>query len=214
VLSVIAGLQKATFGGVVIDGTQVDEPGMDRGVVFQSPHLLPWLSAGDNVALAVGQAFPKYGRRQRREQAEKYLELLGIPECYDQLPAELSLGTQQCVSLARALSLEPKFLLLDEPFSMLDSLTRLDLQDTLLEVWEKLRRIVVMVTHDIDEALYLADRLLLMTDGPEARIGEILSLPFPRPRRRAAVLDHPEYYACRSHVIDFLENHQRQFASG
>src|SRR5205807_9278786 len=121
------------------------------------------------VELAAGRAFPKYSRRQRREQAEEYLSLLGISECYDQPPAELSLGTQQCVSLARALSLEPAFLLLDEPFSMLDSLTRLDLQDTLLEAWEKLRRIVVMVTHDIDEALYLADRLLLMTDGPEAR---------------------------------------------
>jgi nitrate/nitrite transport system ATP-binding protein len=204
VLSIIAGLQKATFGGVVINGREVDEPGTDRGVVFQSPCLLPWLSAGENVALAVGRAFPKYNRKQRREQAERYLELLRVADCYDQKPTELSLGTQQCVSLARALSLEPSFLLLDEPFSMLDSLTRLDLQDTLLEVWEKLRRIVVMVTHDIDEALYLADRLLLMTDGPEAHIGENMRVPFGRPRRRAEVLDDPEYYACRSRVLDFL----------
>jgi nitrate ABC transporter ATP-binding subunit len=211
VLSILAGLQKATFGGVAIDGKQVDEPGTDRGVVFQSPCLLPWLSAGENVALAVRRAFPNYNARQRKDQAEKYLELLGIADCYEQSPAELSLGTQQCVSLARALSLEPRFLLLDEPFSMLDSLTRFDLQDTLLEVWEKLRRIVVMVTHDIDEALYLADRLLLMTDGPEARIGEVLHVPFARPRRRADVLDHPEYYECRTHVMDFLENHARQF---
>jgi len=211
VLSIIAGLQKATFGGVCINGTQVDEPGMDRGVVFQSPCLLPWLTAGENVELAVGRAFPQYSHKQRQEQVEKYLELLGILDCYKQLPSELSLGTQQCVSLARALSLEPHFLLLDEPFSMLDSLTRLDLQDTLLEVWEKLRRIVIMVTHDIDEALYLSDRLLLMTDGPEARIGEILDIPFGRPRRRTEVLDHPEYYPCRTRVIDFLENHGRQF---
>jgi nitrate/nitrite transport system ATP-binding protein len=211
VLSMIAGLQKATLGGVVINGTEVDEPGMDRGVVFQSPCLLPWLSAGENVELAVRRAFPKLGRQQRRAQAEKYLELLGIPDCYHQPPAELSLGTQQCVSLARALSLEPRFLLLDEPFSMLDSLTRLDLQDTLLEVWEKLRRIVVMVTHDIDEALYLADRLLLMTDGPEARVGEVLTVPFARPRRRTEVLEHPQYEQYRARIIDFLENHQRQF---
>jgi nitrate/nitrite transport system ATP-binding protein len=123
----------------------------------------------------------------------------------------LSLGTQQCVSLARALALEPRFLLLDEPFSMLDSLTRFELQDTLLRVWEQKRRIVVMVTHDIDEALYLADRLVLMTDGPEARVGEILSVPFPRPRVRAAVLADPQYYASRRRIIDFLEHHGRQF---
>jgi nitrate/nitrite transport system ATP-binding protein len=210
VLSIIAGLLQATFGGVVINGKEVREPGTDRGMVFQSPCLLPWLSAGENVELAVGRAFPQYGRKQRRAQAEKYLELLRIPECYRHMPAELSLGTQQCVSLARSLSLEPKFLLLDEPFSQLDSLTRLDLQDTLLEVWEKLRTIVVMVTHDIDEALYLSDRLLLMTDGPEARVGEILAPSFSRPRRRVDVLENPEYYAFRTSVIDFLENHAQQ----
>jgi len=210
VLSIIAGLLKATFGGVVINGKEVCEPGTDRGIVFQSPCLLPWLSAGENVALAVGRAFPRYGHRQRQQHAERYLELLGIPECYRQMPAELSLGTQQCVSLARALSLEPKFLLLDEPFSQLDSLTRLDLQDTLLEVWEKFRTTVVMVTHDIDEALYLADRLLLMTDGPEACIGEILETSFSRPRRRVDVLENPEYYNYRSRIIDFLENHAQQ----
>jgi nitrate/nitrite transport system ATP-binding protein len=207
VLSIVAGLQKATFGGVVIHGKEVDEPGSDRGVVFQSPSLLPWLTAGENVALAVTQAFPKYGAKERREQAEKYLELVGITGCYDQMPAELSLGTQQCVSLARALSMEPEFLLLDEPFSMLDSLTRFDLQDILLDVWEKARRIVVMVTHDIDEALYLSDRLILMTDGPDAYVGEVLRTPFARPRKRVDVLEHPEYYDCRTRVIDFLENH-------
>src|SRR5262245_44808180 len=213
VLSIIAGLQQATFGGVAINGKEVDEPGSDRGVVFQSPSLLPWLSAGENVSLAVGRAFPNYTRAQRREQAEKYLELVGAAGCYDQKPTELSLGTQQCVSMARALSIEPKFLLLDEPFSMLDSLTRLDLQDKLLDAWEKARRIVVMVTHDIDEALYLSDRLILMTDGPEACVGEILKTPFPRPRDRADVLEHPEYYEYRNRVLDFLENHAHQFAN-
>ena len=210
VLSILAGLQQATLGGIVIHGKEVVEPGSDRGVVFQSPCLLPWLTAGENVALAIGQAFPQYNRKQRKEQAEKYLELVGIAGCYDQQPAELSLGTQQCVSLARALSTEPEFLLLDEPFSMLDSLTRFDLQDTLLDAWEKARRIVVMVTHDVDEALYLADRLILMTDGPEAYVGEILKTPFPRPRKRVDVLEHPEYYEYRGKVIDFLENHVKQ----
>jgi len=213
VLSIIAGLQKATFGGVAIDGKHVDEPGNDRGVVFQSPSLLPWLSAGENVTLAVGRAFPSYTRAQRREQAEKYLALVGADDCYGQQPSELSLGTQQCVSMARALSIEPRFLLLDEPFSMLDSLTRLDLQDKLLDVWEESRKVVVMVTHDIDEALYLADRIVLMTDGPEARVGEVYTVPFPRPRNRTEVLDHPDYYACRSYLIDFLENHAKQFTT-
>jgi nitrate/nitrite transport system ATP-binding protein len=213
VLSILAGLQKATYGGVVVHGKEVDEPGRDRGVVFQSPSLLPWLTAGENVALAIGNAFPQYSRRRRKEQAEEYLALVGIAECFNQKPTELSMGTQQCVSLARALSIEPAFLLLDEPFSMLDSLTRFDLQDTLLEAWEKTKAIVVMVTHDIDEALYLADRLILMTDGPEAHDGEILNVPFARPRRRVDVLEHPEYYECRSRVIDFLENHAKQFAS-
>jgi nitrate ABC transporter ATP-binding subunit len=212
ILSIMAGLQKATYGGVVIHGAQVDEPGTDRGVVFQTPSLLPWLTAGRNVELAVARAFPKYSVAQRKAHAAKYMDLVGVAGCHGQLPAELSLGTQQCVSMARALSLEPAFLLLDEPFSMLDSLTRLALQDTLLEAWEKLRRIVVMVTHDIDEALYLADRLLLMTDGPEAQIGEIMDVPFGRPRSRLSVLEHPDYYACRRRVIDFLENHATQFA--
>jgi nitrate ABC transporter ATP-binding subunit len=209
VLSIIAGLQHATLGGVVIDGTEVVEPGADRAVVFQSPCLLPWLTARQNVALAM-----KQGRQKvRRHDVTRYLELVGAGDCADQMPNELSLGTQQCVSLARALSLEPRFLLLDEPFSMLDSLTRFELQDTLLQVWERQRKTVVMVTHDVDEALYLADRLILMTDGPAATVGEILAVPFPRPRERAAVLEHPEYYACHKRVIDFLENHARQSRS-
>jgi len=206
VLSIIAGLQQATLGGVVIDGTEVVEPGADRAVVFQSPCLLPWLTARQNVALAM-----KQGRQKvLRKNVTRYLELVGAGDCADLMPNELSLGTQQCVSLARALSLEPRFLLLDEPFSMLDSLTRFELQDTLLQVWERQRKTVVMVTHDVDEALYLADRLILMTDGPAATVGEILAVPFPRPRERTAVLEHAEYYACHQRVIDFLENHARQ----
>jgi nitrate/nitrite transport system ATP-binding protein len=209
VLSMIAGLQPATYGGVVIDGTQVVGPGAERSIVFQAPCLLPWLSARDNVLLAAAQRRGTTAAQQR-EIADHFLELVGVAEFGSQLPAQLSLGTQQCVSLARALSTEPRFLLLDEPFSQLDSLTRFDLQDTLLRVWEESGKTVVMVTHDVDEALYLADRLILMTDGPEAMVGDSLPVPFPRPRARAAVLGHPQYHRCRRHVIDFLEHHAHQ----
>lgn len=139
--------------------------------------------------------------------------MLGIADAADQHPGELSLGTQQCVSLARALATQPRFLLLDEPFSMLDSLTRFDLQDALLDAWDEDRRIVVMITHDVDEALYVADRLVLMTDGPAARVGDTFTVPFPRPRRRAAVLSHPEYHRSRRRIIDFLEHHADQSRS-
>jgi nitrate ABC transporter ATP-binding subunit len=200
VLSIIAGLQRATYGGVVIDGTEVTEPGAERAVVFQSPCLLPWLTVRENVKIAARNA----------ETADRYLEIVGVADAADQPPGELSLGTQQCVSLARALSVEPRFLLLDEPFSMLDSLTRFELQDTLLRVWEESGKTVVMVTHDVDEALYLADRLILMTDGPEATVGDVLRVPFTRRRSRAAVLGDPEYHRCRRHVIDFLEHHAQQ----
>jgi len=210
VLSMIAGLQRATCGRVVIDGAEADGPGSDRAVVFQAPCLLPWLTVRDNVALAVKQASPDLTRAERRTEVDRYLELAGVAGAAGQLPGELSLGMQQCVSLARALSVDPRFLLLDEPFSMLDSLTRFELQDILLEVWEQNRKIVVMVTHDVDEALYLADRLILMTDGPSARVGDILSVPFPRPRERLAVLEHPQYYELHGRVIDFLENQAGQ----
>ena len=209
VLSMIAGLQSATYGGVVIDGRQVIGPGAERAIVFQAPCLLPWRSARDNVLLAAAQR-PGTTVAQQRQAADYYLELVGVADVASQLPGQLSLGTQQCVSLARALSTEPRFLLLDEPFSQLDSLTRFDLQDTLLRVWEESGKTVVMVTHDVDEALYLADRLILMTDGPEAMVGDSLRVPFPRPRARAAVLGHADYHRCRRHVIDFLEHHAHQ----
>jgi nitrate/nitrite transport system ATP-binding protein len=209
VLSIVAGLQQATLGGVVIDGRQVTGPGPERAVVFQSPCLLPWLNARQNVDLALKRGGP----RRAGKTADDYLSLVGVGEAAGQLPAALSLGTQQCVSLARALSTEPRILLLDEPFAQLDSLTRFDIQDTLLRVWEESRRIVVMVTHDVDEALYLADRLILMTDGPQATVGEVLTVPFARPRVRADVLEHPDYLAVRGRVLDFLEHHAQQSRS-
>lgn len=211
VLSMLAGLAPATFGGVVIDGHEVRGPGPERAVVFQSACLLPWLTARENVALACAPV--ANGRRDAAARAAHYLDLVGVRDAAGQLPDALSLGTQQCVSLARALSTEPRFLLLDEPFSQLDSLTRFEMQDTLLRVWEESRRIVVMVTHDVDEALYLADRLILMTDGPEATVGDILDVPFPRPRVRHDVLSHPAYYDVRRQVIEFLEHHAHQSRS-
>ena len=210
VLSIVAGLDRATFGGVVIDGTQVVGPGAERAIVFQSPCLLPWLTARQNVELSAAQGTVRRSRSEIAATASHYLELVGVQDAAEQLPAQISLGTQQCVSLARALAVEPRFLLLDEPFSQLDSLTRFDLQDILLRVWERSGKTVVMVTHDVDEALYLADRLILMTDGPEATVGDVLTVPFPRPRTRAAVLGHPRYHESRRQVIDFLEHHAHQ----
>ena len=197
----------------MIDGREVTGPGPERAIVFQSPCLLPWMTARQNVEVAATQGVAQRSRAEARATADHYLELVGVGDVADQLPAQLSLGTQQCVSLARALAVEPRFLLLDEPFSQLDSLTRFALQDILLRVWEQSGKTVVMVTHDIDEALYLADRLILMTDGPEATVGDILRVPFPRPRARAAVLGHPSYHACRRQVIDFLDHHAHQSRS-
>ena len=210
VLSILAGLDRATLGGVVIDGAEVTDPGPERAIVFQAPCLLPWLTARQNVQVAATQGSVPKSRREALVTANHYLDLVGIADAADQLPPQLSLGTQQCVSLARALAVEPRFLLLDEPFSQLDSLTRFELQDILLRVWEASGKTVVMVTHDIDEALYLADRLILMTDGPEATVGGAITVPFPRPRVRPAVLAHPQYHACRRQVIDFLEHHAHQ----
>ena len=213
VLSIVAGLQESTFGGVIVDGTEVREPGLERAFVFQSPCLLPWLSAFENVLLAASQAHPNKPRAELRKLVTRYLSLVGIEEFATQLPAELSQGTQQRVALARALSQEPKILLLDEPFGMLDSLTRFELQDLVLDLWEKDRKTVVMVTHDIDEAIYLSDRIILMTDGPEARVGLDLKVGLPRPRCRHAVSQHPTYFDLHAQVIDFLESHSRQFSN-
>jgi nitrate/nitrite transport system ATP-binding protein len=210
VLSIVAGLDQATYGGVVIDGTEVTEPGPERAIVFQAPSLLPWMTARQNVQIAATRGSASRTSSQAVEAAVQYLELVGVGDAADQLPSRLSLGAQQCVSLARALAMEPRFLLLDEPFSQLDSLTRFELQDILLRVWERSGKTVVMVTHDVDEALYLADRLILMTDGPEATVGEVLDVPFSRPRTRTAVLAHHDYHGCRRRVIDFLDHHAHQ----
>ncbi|MGQ0644551.1 MAG: ABC transporter ATP-binding protein [Elusimicrobiota bacterium] len=213
VLSIVMGLNDPSRGGVVLAGREIDGPGTDRGVVFQSPSLFPWLTAGQNVELAVGQAKPRLNSRERRAAARSHLEAVGLPQTADLYPHEISAGMKQRVGIARAYALEPKVLLLDEPFSLLDAVTRIELQDDLVRVWEERRKTVVMVTHDVDEALFLADRIVLMTAGPAATVGEILAPPFPRPRRREDVLGHPDYYRLRDRLIDFLEDEARKAAA-
>jgi nitrate/nitrite transport system ATP-binding protein len=213
VLSIMAGLQDATEGGVTIDGREIDGPGLERAVVFQSPSLLPWMSAIDNVMLAARQAHPKLSGKEQRAIASKYLDLVGIAEYAGQLPPELSQGTQQRVAIARAFVAEPRFLLLDEPFGALDSITRCELQDLVLDLWAEKPRTIVVVTHDVDEAIYLSDRIILMTDGPEARVGLDLPIDLPRPRSRAELLENAEYFRLRGEVLAFLEHHSKQFAA-
>jgi nitrate ABC transporter ATP-binding subunit len=199
------GLNEPTEGGVILGGREISGPGTDRGVVFQSPALLPWCTACDNVLLAVQQVKGAQRRSEQRRLAEHYLALVGLADVGDSYPNELSAGMRQRVGIARAFALEPKVLLLDEPFSLLDALTRMELQDELMRLWDEDRKTVVMVTHDVDEALLLADRVVMMTSGPGATVGEILTVPFPRPRARAEVLNHPNYYLLRDQLIGFLE---------
>jgi nitrate ABC transporter ATP-binding subunit len=205
-LMMLAGLTEISEGAIVIAGKEISGPGPDRGIVFQSPSLLPWLTAYENVMLGVNQVFFTAAKEERRQIAEYYLTVVGLGEAMDKRPAELSQGMRQRVGIARAFALKPKMLLLDEPFGMLDTLTRYELQAVLLDLWRKERITAMMVTHDVDEALYLSDRIVCMTDGPEATVGEILAIPFPRPRDRKAIMEHPEYSRLRMDVITFLEH--------
>jgi nitrate/nitrite transport system ATP-binding protein len=206
VLSMVAGLNEITAGGIILAGKELSGPGPDRGVVFQSPCLLPWLTAFENVMLGIDQVFHTATRTDRRQIAEYYLAVVGLWDSMHKHPSELSQGMRQRVGIARAFALSPRILLLDEPFGMLDSLTRFELQQVLLDLWRKDRKTALMVTHDVDEALFLSDRIVMMTNGPEAEVGDILEVPFPRPRLRQALLEHPDYYRLREHLMDFLEN--------
>jgi nitrate ABC transporter ATP-binding subunit len=206
VLSMIAGLTPKSGGYMILGDYEIAGAGPDRGVVFQSPCLLPWMTTLDNVLVGVNQVFPHESKSQRDEIARYYLNLVGLAHAIHKTPAELSQGMRQRVGIARAFALHPKVLLLDEPFGMLDSLTRMELQEVLLQLWRKDKKTALMVTHDVDEALYLSDRIVMMTNGPSAKVGDIVEVPFPRPRNRSAVLDHPEYYRLRERLITFLEN--------
>jgi nitrate/nitrite transport system ATP-binding protein len=207
VLSIAAGLTAPTHGRVEVAGAPISGPGLDRGVVFQAPCLLPWLTACENVRLAVDQARPHLARPDRATIARRYLERVGLGDAADRKPAEISAGMQQRVGIARAFALAPRVLLLDEPFGMLDSITRLELQSALLELWSREQTTALMVTHDVDEALFVADRIALMTSGPDARLGAVLEVPFARPRDRREVMEHPLFYELRERIMSFLEEH-------
>ncbi|MBE2214874.1 MAG: ABC transporter ATP-binding protein [Opitutaceae bacterium] len=211
VLSMVAGLNDITDGGIVLAGKELDGPGPDRGVVFQSPCLLPWLTAFENVMLGVDQAFWTADKSERAAIVEYYLTVVGLGDSMHKRPHELSQGMRQRVGIARAFALSPKMLLLDEPFGMLDSLTRVELHGVLLELWRRNQITALMVTHDVDEAIFLSDRVVCMTDGPAAEVGAILHIPFERPRDRKALMEDPEYYRLREQLIDFLEHraHER-----
>lgn len=204
-LMMLAGLTEITGGGIFIAGKEIVGAGPDRGIVFQSPSLLPWMTARENVMLGINQVFFTASKRERRQIAEYYLSVVGLGDAMDRLPGELSQGMRQRVGIARAFALKPKMLLLDEPFGMLDSLTRYELQQVLLDLWAREQITAMMVTHDVDEALYLSDRVVMMTNGPEATIGEIMEIKFPRPRDRRSVMEHPDYYKLRENLIEFLE---------
>jgi nitrate ABC transporter ATP-binding subunit len=212
VLMMVAGLNPITEGGIILAKKEVTGAGPDRGVVFQSPSLLPWLTAFDNVMLGVNQVFYTASSTERRQIVEYYLTIVGLGDSMHKRPGELSQGMRQRVGIARAFALKPKMLLLDEPFGMLDSLTRFELQQVLIELWRKNRITAMMVTHDVDEALFLSDRIVCMTDGPAAEVGEIVDVHFPHPRDRKAVLEHPDYYKLRARLNEFLEVHAHRHA--
>ncbi len=208
VLSMTAGLNPISSGGIVLDGQHITTTGPDRAVVFQAPSLMPWLSAYQNVELGVDRVYPKASKLERREVIEYYLEKVGLADNMHRPAVDLSNGMQQRVGIARAFSLSPKLLLLDEPFGMLDSLTRWKLQDVLMDVWARTNVTAICVTHDVDEAILLGDRVVMMSNGPNARVGNIMNVDLPRPRAREALLSHPDYYAYREELLDFLEAYE------
>jgi len=206
VLSMVAGLLPISSGGIVVDHREVTTAGPDRAVVFQAPSLFPWLTAAQNVALGVDRVYPHATRAERHDIVDYYLARVGLHDARNKRAGDLSNGMRQRVGIARAFALSPKLLLLDEPFGMLDSLTRWELQELLMEVWARTRVTTICVTHDVDEAILLADRVVMMTNGPHARIGRIMRVDLPRPRTRKALLEHPDYYAYRQEILAFLES--------
>lgn len=204
VLSMTAGLNSISEGGIILDNREIDGAGPNRGVVFQAPSLFPWLTAFENVTLGVDKVYPHASKAERNDIVEYYLTRVGLGDSLHKKASELSNGMRQRVGIARAFALSPKLLLLDEPFGMLDSLTRWELQEVLMEVWERTHVTAIVVTHDVDEAILLADRVVMMTNGPHAKIGKIETIDLPRPRTRKALLAHPDYYKYRESILSFL----------
>ena len=205
-LNTVSGFAKPTSGRVLLKGQPIQRPGPDRMVVFQGYALLPWLTAYDNVYLAIESVKPQLAEREKREIVMEHLELVGLTTASEKVITQLSGGMKQRVAIARALAIRPEVLILDEPFGALDAITKEELQEELLKIWNTQKCTVLMITHDIDEALFLADRLVMMTNGPAAGIGEVLTIDFPRPRNREDIMEDPRYYELRNSALDFLYN--------
>lgn len=213
IMNILAGLAEPTSGVVIMDGREVSGPSLDRGVVFQNYSLLPWLSTLKNVSFGVAARHPDWSKAKVLEHSKQYLAMVGLEgDVIHRKPSQLSGGMRQRVSIARAFANHPKLLLLDEPFGALDALTRGTIQDELLKIWGDSGQTVFMITHDIDEAILLADRILLMTNGPFARVAESVEITIPRPRNRTAIVEHPNYYAIRNHLVQFLGKRSRELA--
>jgi nitrate/nitrite transport system ATP-binding protein len=206
-LNIIAGLETPSEGGAILNGQEVIGPGLDRMVVFQNFALMPWMTVSQNIALAVRSAYPTWTLAAVNAHVQKYIKLVGLEGAELKRPTALSGGMKQRVGLARAFSIEPKVLLLDEPFAQIDALTRGVIQEELVQMWNATRNTVFMVTHDVDEAILLSDRIMLMTNGPSSRIAEIVDVTIPRPRSRATIIESPHYYKIRNHIIHFLVRH-------
>jgi bicarbonate transport system ATP-binding protein len=205
-LNMVSGFNTPSTGEVRLQGKPITKPGPDRMVVFQGYALLPWMTVTENVYLAVDAVFPNKPENEKREIVREHLAMVGLSEAAEKKITQISGGMKQRVAIARALSIRPNLLILDEPFGALDAITKEELQEELLKIWNDKRCTVLMITHDIDEALFLADRLVMMTNGPHAKIGEVMNIPFPRPRDRARIMEDPEYYDLRNYALDFLYN--------
>ncbi|MGJ7460878.1 ABC transporter ATP-binding protein [Halomonas sp. MA07-2] len=206
IMNALAGLDSLSDGAMIMDGREINGPGLERGVVFQNYSLLPWLSALENVRFGVRARWREWNEAKVTEHSLAYLEMVGLKGVEDRKPAQLSGGMRQRVSIARAFATKPELLLLDEPFGALDALTRGVIQDELVKIWSQDRQTVFMITHDVDEAILLADRIFLMTNGPQARIAEAVEIDLPRPRARAEIVKHPHFYLIRNYLVDFLVN--------
>lgn len=213
VLNIVAGLEAPNEGTVIVDGQAVTGPSLDRAVIFQSHALLPWMTVIGNVAYAVSSRWPKWSRSEVRAHAQKFVDLVGLSGSENKRPSELSGGMKQRVGIARALSITPKMLLMDEPFSALDALTRGTLQDEVRRICDETGQTSFMITHDVDEAIYLADKIFLMSNGPNAVVAEVVENPLPKQRSRVDLHRHADYYAVRNHIIDFLITRSRNFAT-